>query len=649
MFQCLSKVSITRLGLCISLLFALMPWVGKKRKWRRDDSEPEADAEPSKRQASEKGLVQQPVLSEGASTSSSSSKPAAISASSLGAVGDEGKDYRNVLQTLFMDNTLSAKQINMIARTSTRAGADGVQDLARAGAGGKHLKNLARDTMRVLLKDSKDMPAEYTVKVPLVNLKTKQIEQSDVSFLLPHEMMHWLIEQRHGSTEGLLADSKNPHLLEPLREWCQKVGCEPTNCIPLGLHGDGVPFAAKLSDSLEQLTFNCLADYHLRMLICAVPKKFMAKGSLSWDAIMAVLEWSFRHLALGRFPAQDHLGGDFQDKCRREAAGKPLGCRGSLLQIRADWAFLKQTFNFPSWSSAEICFKCRAARKGPMAFTCTGPSAPWRSARLSEMEFWGLLHDQGIQPSPLFRIPGVTLASIKLDWLHCVDLGITADCLGNLMHEAIEGFAEGSKEKNLRKLWAYILEFYKKENPASKLHSLTLDMIRAKGNTQAPKLRAKGAQARYLVPFGLQLAKLMEDSDPTTHRKTVTALFQQLAFLTRMVSSDSWDASAASASCQKFCLLFEALSKEATAQGAPYLWRTKPKLHFMQELLEFPSSGDGGPSKTWTYADESWGGDVASFTARRGGASSAGNTSLSSIKRFKALFHSWVTDTPTPV
>ena len=49
----------------------------------------------------------------------------------------------------------------------------------------------------------------------------------------------------------------------------------------------------------------------------------------------------------------------------------------------------------------------------------------------------------------------------------------------------------------------------------------------------------------------------------------------------------SWTTWRRSLSCKRFALLYTALEREALEQGDSFAWMTKPKLHLLQELLEY--------------------------------------------------------------
>jgi hypothetical protein len=220
-----------------------------------------------------------------------------------------------------------------------------------------------------------------------------------------------------------------------------------------------------------------------------------------------------------------------------------------------------------------------------------------------------------------------------VDWLHTVDLGVGADCLGNLFVESLQFMPGASKKEKVLSLWGRIRSFYKECAPASQLQTLTPEMLQMAG--RPPKLRAKAAECRYLLPFGAALAKQFAGESP--HCSTVYQLFQNLLTLATLLPQETWDAAKAKAACQSFCRLYGELEKEALENGNTLAWRIKPKLHLLVELVEFQCVEGDSPSTFWTYMDESWGSTLATAGSRRGGAKWAHSTALNVIQRFRCM------------
>eukprot|EP00969_Alexandrium_andersonii_P299932 13259179-Alexandrium_andersonii.AAC.1 len=61
------------------------------------------------------------------------------------------------------------------------------------------------------------------------------------------------------------------------------------------------------------------------------------------------------------------------------------------------------------------------------------------------MEFWAQYRAQGLRPSSIFSLPGMSLDFVCIDILHALDLGITQDAIGNALWEFLNcGCLDGS-------------------------------------------------------------------------------------------------------------------------------------------------------------------------------------------------------------
>ena len=90
---------------------------------------------------------------------------------------------------------------------------------------------------------------------------------------------------------------------------------------------------------------------------------------------------------------------------------------------------------------------------------------------------------------------------------------------------------------------------------------------------------------------------------------------------------------------KKVALLLCGLEMEALSVGECTRWRTKPKVHLMEELIEHQTVEHGSPGEHWAYKDESWGMWLSHVTARRGGKKSGLGVALSSLARFRYMLH----------
>ena len=105
--------------------------------------------------------------------------------------------------------------------------------------------------------------------------------------------------------------------------------------LPIGLHGDGVPYLAKMRDSPEVMSWNLLAESHSqRILFVALPKGAIA-GQNAWDALFEILVQGMRMLLLGVMPSCKHDGTLWQDsdQARSKESGKPLTMEALLMEF----------------------------------------------------------------------------------------------------------------------------------------------------------------------------------------------------------------------------------------------------------------------------------------------------------------------------
>lgn len=147
-------------------------------------------------------------------------------------------------------------------------------------------------------------------------------------------------------------------------------------------------------------------------------------------------------------------------------------------------------------------------------------AAAWRSTKLEAVE--------DIVDHPLMDVPAISFWTIKLDWLHLVDLGCASQLFGNVVWDLIEDHLEGpSRAAKLLELNHMICKAYQENNiPASKrLGRLSLSDV-WNGGDDYPSLRhQKGRRVRYFSLVACQLAAEFAVDDFGKHRlKAVEAM-----------------------------------------------------------------------------------------------------------------------------
>ena len=342
----------------------------------------------------------------------------------------------------------------------------------------------------------------------------------------------------------------------------------------------------------------------------------------------------------GTYPSVRHDGSPFdenQDKARAARAGTPLGSAALLTEFRADWAFIKQVLNFPSWSNTCICWRRPACkeRNSPFSYYNTDADAGWRFRRYQPGELLRWMHGAHLSVSSLFSLPHFSEACILQDWMHCVDLGVAQDLIGNLFFEIQQSLPGANMDDRVAVLMGRLRGYFKTLPPsASRLSNRTSEMI--KQPQKGPKLRAKAAETRHLIPFSASLAH--EWCGPDAHSRTRAGLFENLYTLATHISAPVYDEAGAIASCRRVCALATALEAEMLRKDPrSKRWRVKPKLHLLQEMIEFTAPHRGSPSEFWTYQDESWCGWLSRTGHCRGGRFVPERHAARLLHRFRAL------------
>jgi hypothetical protein len=202
---------------------------------------------------------------------------------------DSARSWRGYVAKTFLSNKLSAYETQVMVAAASNAGASGAEDVAQAGLNGKHKKNLARDITRSLLKGI-TFPEPYMAKIPVWDPKAEQPCVEEYPFLLPHEFLHFLTQQKTtGSTVKSMGDVSHrvdQNLEHEKIKFCRAFHLDYATCIPIGFHGDGVPHQKGTYNkgSTEVYSWNLLSNPEgERFLFTTIPKKFFVLLWMSWE------------------------------------------------------------------------------------------------------------------------------------------------------------------------------------------------------------------------------------------------------------------------------------------------------------------------------------------------------------------------------
>eukprot|EP00973_Karenia_brevis_P025165 3471720-Karenia_brevis.AAC.1 len=177
-----------------------------------------------------------------------------------------------------------------------------------------------------------------------------------------------------------------------------------------------------------------------------------------------------------------------------------------------------------------MCPYCLAQRDGPHSWKDFSLDAQWlrtcrdHAAYLRDMQQSKASNFQkGLSPfafeSKLAQVPYFSWSMVKLDFMHAADLGILGYELGEIWWSILPDMASAHHQGNSRTEGFEILkqelkEYYKQHKITSKLPLKRFSLTKIKSVRRKPKLKAKAAQARKLVPFTLNLCSRYKHQNP---------------------------------------------------------------------------------------------------------------------------------------
>ena len=510
---------------------------------------------------------------------------------------DQPNDLLDGFKRDWAKGKLSSPQVQDYAARAAAQGAAGMGRAASAGSHGRHPQNLQRSLI-ALFGMPPGAPAFAWFNIPT--------KSGDVAhpFLLPHAWLQSLYSSKPElwqsaiqGPDGAVADFWEG--IESTVLVRDHPSLDRSRTIPLGLHGDGGSFSKQ--DSLFVFTFNSLLgegeSASKRLLMTIIKKSELVPGTL--DRMMDIMGWSFNIALTGLTPVLSYEGEQIDDPVY--LAGR---WKGSLIQIRGDWEFYCSIFGFPQWNTAEsMCWLCKAAGFGDLAFGNCGSEAAWR-ATMQTHESWAAdLEAKGKElPALMRRVAGLRLEAVMIDILHTVDLGVAAHIIGNIMWACVEQgvWPGGTQAERVAGLQAAVAKFYKDTRTTSRLRGdIKVEHLRTSGGW--PKLKGKAAPIRHLAKFALSLATNHLD---VRHRAIAQLLVQ---FYDTIKTEGMFLSDEATRVIPQIGLrlgvLYAQLGRQALIDGVK-AWKVMPKLHLFQHLCQHQSILFGNPRFYWTYADE---------------------------------------------
>lgn len=271
-------------------------------------------------------------------------------------------EFAKLLTDMYVTGALSAKSLCLVCYWAMRSGAKGpIVQLGMAptphtGHYQRHLDSVLR------LKETE--AKMHRIAVPVYSKNSASRESTLLEVLPPHEAIWEETTEDPTIREEFEAQLRN-------QEWGAAYKTHPVTqgrskgevVFPMALFVDGLPFTNR--DSLLAFYSYNLATGK-RHLNAVLRKSSTCKcGCRGWCSVAAIwrfLAWSLEALAGGRFPRTDVSGESFPEGSERaDLAGKALGFKCAVVQVKGDWAEFSHSFGFASWSSSKHpCLLCDA-------------------------------------------------------------------------------------------------------------------------------------------------------------------------------------------------------------------------------------------------------------------------------------------------
>ena len=269
-----------------------------------------------------------------------------------------------------------------------------------------------------------------------------------------------------------------------------------------------------------------------------------------------------------------------------------------------------------------MCWMCRASSVNKhLAFTDCRADANWRNTRFTDESYRTLMASLGLSlPILLLLVVGLRLECISIDALHAMDLGFGAHVIGNSFWETITRHCWGKTtlDENTAKLEKDLKEWSNRNKVSARAQGqLHKERIRSTSDSGYPKLKAKGAQTRQLMPYALHLAHRFQRLAPSpfaTHDLLIVGVCKLACDMYDLwMTSGRFFTDAVKrkliAIGNQMPQMYQRLYVEAYHAGAK-MWKMTPKLHLIQELLLFYCIEWANPLYYWCYGDESLVGDM---------------------------------------
>ena len=577
--------------------------------------------------------------------------------------GDPG--FANKLLESWAYGLKSGQEVQDDAFLAHKAGARGglLTDLAKLGNWGKNPQNVATQLMDLVKRHF--ALVLVPIFVCLVPLLVNKSNTEDIGpklcpfgFILPHVWFSWMYENFNeefhlrfigataaGAAARLGRFWNTVHPNDPRRSPLFRRLHFATHCIPIGLHGDGVPCTKRNSLDVTSL-FGILGTglaMDMIMYICGYFRTTLVDmyeefpGGTTKSAVYRVIVHSMIALEQGVWPTHDYLGNEWTEEPFASKAGTLLagGYFAHLWLFRADSEYHVNYLGLPGhWSSNAPCIACRADKsvdhngnRMPSHHLNFSRASTWPDTVFTVMEtYFEHCRARG-KDINLLLLPreqgglGCHILIFSRDTLHVLDLGPTPHSLGSTLWLMVYGdmVVAGDPSEALRIIFQDINDIYRRRKTPTTFTNIELSMFTdpTAPSKAPPLLSGKAAECRHLTPILCEVFDKYAPRDEYHNhvREMLTALTEIYEVLDFKDADGGIPPFLSEAACNELrsiierYLLHYTFLEQLALEADRMIFHMVSKFHSVYHVGY--ESQFGHPSSARTYANEHYVGKVS--------------------------------------
>ena len=402
-----------------------------------------------------------------------------------------------------------------------------LDQIAKIGGSRSLDNNMHRDLDKFLLNTM--IPKGLTAILPF-----KGMQLQEQTIMLPHEVFSHFYHFYPKAWQATMLP--NPNILDEF--WAAQAEhpamnghpiaskADKSKYLPIGLHGDEVPVTGKGKVwSKSMLTFEWLsllgAGWGAARMIwiwSGFDKLLDTSDTGTLAVLFRILSWSLYWLQEGKWPTHSWQGEAYgSDTEEGIKAGSHLanGYCGVVWAIMGDLDCFSKSLQLPRSTSHNPCSLCRCTLNGENTWKDFSKKAKWLQLQWSP-EQWIIWPDRS--QVELFSVPGISAATVSLDYMHNKYLGTDQQQFGSTLYVLCYMTLPNSPQENLLVCWNYIKKHYADHHSNNRYGSITkLSMFVRKSGVI--KMRGKAAELKGLCFPLLDLWKAHMNTSFTIHRK----------------------------------------------------------------------------------------------------------------------------------